>query len=96
MNHERPYELPPIRYRSHLFSMKRLMLALVCSLIGSWAASQTYPLRPINWVVPFPPGGSTDLVVRALTEQLSSAWGQAMVIENKSGAGGGIGAQYVA
>jgi tripartite-type tricarboxylate transporter receptor subunit TctC len=60
----------------------------------TWA--QTYPNRYVHFVVPFPPGGSTDPVARVLANRLSEVWGQQVVIENKGGAGGNIGAQAVA
>jgi tripartite-type tricarboxylate transporter receptor subunit TctC len=57
------------------------------------ARAQTYPSRYVRFVVPFPPGGSTDPVARVLANRLSELWGQQVVIENKGGAGGNIGAQ---
>jgi tripartite-type tricarboxylate transporter receptor subunit TctC len=57
------------------------------------ARAQTYPSRYLRFVVPFPPGGSTDPVARVLANRLSELWGQQVVIENKGGAGGNIGAQ---
>lgn len=60
------------------------------------AASETYPNRPIHLVVPFPPGGPADIVARPLAERLGVELGQPVVILNKSGASGTIGAAYVA
>jgi tripartite-type tricarboxylate transporter receptor subunit TctC len=57
------------------------------------ARAQGYPSRYVRFVVPFPPGGSTDPVARVLAHRLSELWGQQVVIENKGGAGGNIGAQ---
>jgi len=59
-------------------------------------AQQDWPTRPISIVVPFPPGGTTDLVARALGDALSKSLGQAVVIENKPGAGTTLGADHVA
>jgi len=61
------------------------------------AAAQEWPReKPISWVVPFTPGGSTDVVGRAIAQKLAERLGQNVVVENKPGAGGGIGAAYVA
>ncbi|AYQ29705.1 MULTISPECIES: tripartite tricarboxylate transporter substrate binding protein [unclassified Polaromonas] len=60
------------------------------------ASAQTYPARPIEWVVPYPAGGGSDVVARALTETMGKALGQPLVINNKPGAATNIGAEYVA
>jgi tripartite-type tricarboxylate transporter receptor subunit TctC len=60
------------------------------------ADAQSYPARPVRLLVPFPPGGSVDVVARALTPRLSERLGQQVVIENRSGASGSIGTEIVA
>src|SRR5438034_11448336 len=70
-----------------------LLLWLVC---GTAEAAETYPNRPVRIVVPFVPGGSMDLIGRVLGRQLSEKFGQQFVVENKAGAGGNVGAEYVA
>lgn len=70
--------------------------AAVLSLAAAAALAQSYPSRPIEWVVPYPPGGGTDLVARTLAQVMSERLGQPMPITNKPGAATMIGAEYVA
>jgi tripartite-type tricarboxylate transporter receptor subunit TctC len=55
-----------------------------------------WPAKPIKWIVPFAPGGTTDILARTISEKLSQALGQPVIIENKPGAGGGVGADFTA
>ncbi len=71
-------------------------LAVVLLLAAGSALAQGFPSKPIHMVVAFPPGGSTDLAARALGEKLAAALGQPVVIDNKPGASGNIGAEAVA
>ena len=64
--------------------------------VSRLARAQTYPARPVRFIVPFPPGGSADPIARVLGNRLSEIWGQQVVIENKGGAGGNLGAQTAA
>ena len=73
-----------------------LFAALILSMAGLAAAQAPYPSKPITMVVPFPPGGLADLVARPVAEAMSRDLGQPVVIENKGGAGGGIGMGYAA
>ena len=59
-------------------------------------AQTTYPDKPVRWVVPYPPGGGTDVIARIVQERMSSALGQQVVIENRGGAGGSVGTEVVA
>jgi len=77
----------------------RKLLALALTLMVAAipvAAQDRYPNRPIKYIVPFPPGGTTDVLARILGQKLSAALGQPVVIENKPGAGGNIGSDVVA
>lgn len=75
-----------------------LLMAVTLITAGSAlpAHADEWPSKPIRWVVPFPPGGAMDAIARALGEKASKSLGQSVVIENKSGAGGNIGADNVA
>jgi len=72
--------------------------ALVAGLVAVpiAAAAQTWPTKPVKFIVPFPPGGATDIAARMLGQKLSETWGQTVVIENRGGAGGGVGAAEAA
>src|SRR3954470_469153 len=73
------------------------LVAFVCSLLlSAAAAAQSWPQKPVKFIVPFPPGGATDISARLLGEKLSATWAQAVVIENRGGAGGGVGAAEAA
>jgi len=69
--------------------------ALAPAVVGR-ASAQSWPNRYVRLIVPFPPGGGTDVVARILTNRLSEVWGQQFVIENKGGAGSNIGAEAAA
>jgi len=68
----------------------------LCAGLPVFAAAQDYPTKPVTLVVPFPPGGTTDLVARALGESLAKGLGQPVLVESKPGGGTTIGADYVA
>ena len=71
-------------------------LAMIAVLVCSTAAAEDYPNKPIRFVVPFPPGGSADILARTVGDKLAAALRQPVVVENKPGAGGIVGAETVA
>src|SRR5216110_2677683 len=72
-------------------------LALVFEALFSLAANaQSWPQRPVRFIVPFAPGGATDIAARMLGEKLSQLWGQSVLVENRAGAGGSLGAAEAA
>jgi tripartite-type tricarboxylate transporter receptor subunit TctC len=83
--------------------MKTLCTVLAAAVIATFAmvvsaqtAYSSYPTRPVTLVVPFPPGGGTDTGARIIAQKLSTKWGQQVIVENKGGAAGQIGADMVA
>lgn len=76
--------------------MKRLFAVLVALVASSSSFAQDFPNRPLTWVVPYPAGGITDNGARTIAKIMSEQLGQPVIIENKPGAGGIVGAEYVA
>jgi tripartite-type tricarboxylate transporter receptor subunit TctC len=70
---------------------RMLVLAGALALGATGAAAQTYPTRTVQMIVPFPPGGNTDIMARALQNELSKALGGSVIVINKGGAAGTIG-----
>jgi tripartite-type tricarboxylate transporter receptor subunit TctC len=88
---------------THLFKIsisRRKLVSFACALgslcVTGIVAAQTYPNRPVNIVIGFPPGGAIDTIARVMAPKMSADLGQPVVIENKAGAGGVIGMQSVA
>ena len=71
-------------------------LLAVASFAGGPAAAQAYPIKPLRFVVPYPPGGPLDLMGRQIGQKLTESWRQPVLVENRAGAGGNIGAEMVA
>ena len=71
-------------------------LALLFTIFSSVAFPQTYPAKPVRLIIPFPPGGSNDVVGRAIAQQLAERLGQGVVVDNRGGAGGVIGTNEAA
>ena len=76
--------------------LKKILVAVFMALLASAASAQSWPQKPVRFIVPFPPGGATDISARMLGQKLGEIWGQTVVIENRGGAGGGVGAAEAA
>jgi tripartite-type tricarboxylate transporter receptor subunit TctC len=74
----------------------KIFALIFAALVSATATAQPWPQKPVKFIVPFPPGGATDISARLLGEKLSQMWNQQVVIENRGGAGGGVGAAEAA
>ena len=75
---------------------RKLLMLVAGFALAAAAQAQPWPTKPVKFIVPFPPGGATDISARLIGQKLSEMWGQTVVIENRGGAGGGVGATEAA
>ena len=85
---------PELGHIQHAWGLCAAALLLV--FVAACGKEQTYPARPVNLIVPFPAGGSSDLIARVVSERAGRALGQQIVIENRPGAGGNVGTEVAA
>ena len=76
--------------------LRKLFVLLAGLVLAATAQAQAWPTKPVRFIVPFPPGGATDISARLIGQKLGDMWGQTVVIENRGGAGGGVGAAEAA
>ena len=77
-------------------TLLRTIFTTACMFAALAASAQNYPGKPLRIVVPFAAGGTSDILARALSPRITEAWGQPVVVENKTGANGNVGAEFVA
>ncbi len=77
-------------------TLRKLLVGIAIAAAAGAASAQGWPSKPVKWIVPFAPGGTTDILARTVGDKLSVALGQPVIIENKPGAGGGVGAEFTA
>lgn len=77
-------------------SLCRALLAIGVALAAAGASAQTYPSKPIRVIVPFPPGGGTDIIARDVSQKVAALTGWTLVVDNRPGAGGNLGVEAVA
>jgi len=80
----------------HLRCLSEAAILLAAAFVPLAAAAQNYPVKPIRYIVPFPPAGATDILARWVAEKISPVLGQPVVVENRPGAAGGVGTEFVA
>jgi tripartite-type tricarboxylate transporter receptor subunit TctC len=89
--------LKTITHKRGVLKLAVIGLLFAANLIAVQAYSQTaWPTKPVKIIVPFAPGGTTDILARAMAPELSKAFGQTFIVENKAGAGGNLGSEFVA
>ncbi len=84
--------------RDHSYRAVVFLLACAgwCGLATGGIAAETFPARPVRFIVPYPPGGITDILARVIAQNLTAKWGEQVIVDNRAGASGNIGAEIAA
>ena len=77
-------------------SLMTVVTGLLLGLQPLLASAQNFPVKPVRWIVPFPPGGAADISSRLIGQKLAERWGQQVIIDNRPGAGGNLGTEMAA
>src|SRR5688572_10549078 len=88
--------LNPFAFRLPTSAFRTGCMGILLALVWASASAQTYPTRPVRWLVPNPPGGGTDLVARIVSHKVSEKWGVNLVVDNRPGAGGIVAVEVAA
>jgi tripartite-type tricarboxylate transporter receptor subunit TctC len=76
--------------------LRQVLLSVMTALLGTSVGAQSYPDKPVRFIVPYAPGGPTDIIARMFSDKLSDLWKQPVVVENRAGASGNVGSAQVA
>ncbi len=76
--------------------LARVLLSISLSIAAAWAPAQSYPVKTVRWISPWPAGGANDILSRAIGQELTRSFGQQVIIDNRPGASGTIGTDFVA
>ena len=79
-----------------MFKLRALLLAVTAALLAAPVQAQVFPAKAIRIIVPFAPGGTSDILARTLGPKLTESWGQPVIVESRAGANGNVGSDYVA
>ena len=91
---DKPSTIDRDKHAPHRARVKKIVLALLAlCAFGSTAVAQSWPAQPLHLIVPFPPGGVTDVMARTVAQRLSEELGQSVVVDNRAGASGIVGAE---